>query len=365
MPPTVLIGVISGPRNADARAMLRRFYADTMPPTASVEVEMVIGDEFYQHRPRPALLDAIETEARVHKDVRLVRAREQLPHVGKAAEKSAAWWADAPLRRDAAFYCKTDDDTLIHAAHLEALLRMLDPDERVLLSYVRWRGWMPRRFRACGGGWGGPLEAWSQVRDQCPPYTEGPFPQGTGQLTCLSRTLARALARSADFRTFREVAYARNTFGTPCHTAPECANASDATRMWHHEDAGVSYNVWKTATTDSRVPLRLVHLPERGWLWPWPHPKLAEAAARAVFVHKVKPRLEARVRTWWTLDVPLAAARINCAQKCAAWGWTHTRLEVPPARFAPWTGTTTAVQAPDALNVSCCFVEAIEGPRAR
>ena len=34
---------------------------------------------------------------------------------------------------------------------------------------------------------------------------EGPFPQGTGTLTCMSRDLAVKLARSEEFKTFLQV----------------------------------------------------------------------------------------------------------------------------------------------------------------
>ena len=48
--------------------------------------------------------------------------RERLPHVGKATEKSAAWWLSAPLRSNARFFCKTDDDSLVHLSHLRSAL---------------------------------------------------------------------------------------------------------------------------------------------------------------------------------------------------------------------------------------------------
>ena len=57
-----------------------------------------------------------------HGDVVLVQAREALPHVGKATEKSAAWWLSAPLRSNARFFCKTDDDSLVHLRHLRSAL---------------------------------------------------------------------------------------------------------------------------------------------------------------------------------------------------------------------------------------------------
>ena len=354
----VVLGVITSPGNAHARRMLRRFYATTAPDVADdVRVEMVMGDEFYGMPPRAERIDALADENVTYGDILHVHAREKLPHVGKAAEKSAAWWADVTRRVDARFYCKTDDDTLIHARRLLAVLEELDPSEPTIFSYIRWRGWMPRRFRACGGGWGGPKEAWEQISSPACPHTVGPFPQGTGQLTCLSASLARSLAHSAAFRTFREVAYARNTFGTSCASASACANASDATRMWHHEDAGISYNVWTTIATD-RTGLKVVHVPERGWFWPWLHPKLQEASDRALFVHKVKPKLMPDVRTYWNVTTPMRRFQINCDRPCAAWGWSDARVEAVRELWHPWSGQTRTIR-PSEIGVRCCFLDGV------
>ena len=89
---------------------------------------------------------------------------------------------------------------------------------------------------------------------------EGPFPQGTGCLTCLSAPLAKLLAQSGDFRHFVDVARARNDLGRPCRSRVACAAASTPRRMWHHEDAGISYNVWRTALAH-RLRAAIVHLP--------------------------------------------------------------------------------------------------------
>ena len=111
-----------------------------------------------------------------------------------------------PKRSGARFFCKTDDDSLIHHGHLRAALEAAEasaidgqgrPTKNIIFSYIRWRGWLPNhRLQACGGGWGGPIDAIHHIED---PSThcgdaEGPFPQGTGTLTCMSAPLARALA---------------------------------------------------------------------------------------------------------------------------------------------------------------------------
>ena len=56
------------------------------------------------------------------------------------------------------YYCKSDDDTLVHLDHLTALVdelqRALPADKPVYLGHTKWRGWdVDDRFQACGGGW--------------------------------------------------------------------------------------------------------------------------------------------------------------------------------------------------------------------
>ena len=62
--------------------------------------------------------------------------------------------------------------------------------------------------------------------------------------------------------------------------------------MWHHEDAGISYNVWR-AVNARGLRVSVVHLPEKGWIWPWFRPgKIAndESSSRAILMHKVAAR---------------------------------------------------------------------------
>ena len=280
-----------------------------------------------------------------HGDVVLVQAREALPHVGKATEKSAAWWLSAPLRSNARFFCKTDDDSLVHLSHLRsALLASLEqaPVSHLIFSYIRWRGWLPGfRFQACGGGWGGPLDAIHQMEDpgaHCA-LAEGPFPQGTGTLTCMSRDLAVKMARSEEFKTFLQVAKARNDMGTPCGKADECAAQKLDVHMWHHEDAGISYNAWRTVLAHG-VKAALVHLPEKGWIWPWYHKEIAEkqGSSRGIIMHKVTPDLYPTVTVGearWKLAEPAPRSIVDCSQRCSQWGWKYAyrSCEPPAARL--------------------------------
>jgi len=265
-PPFILLGVITNPLSFELRRMLRDFAVLSGGQAGGVRTEFVVGNSYFKDPPTAEQQAAVAAEAAAHDDVVFVNGREKLPHVGKATEKSAAWWSTAPLRSAAAIFCKTDDDSLIHLGHLseslQAVVRTLGT-KHFIYSYIRWRGWLPfNRLQACGGGWGGPADAMRQMEDpvnRCE-LAEGPFPQGTGTLTCMSGELARLLAQEPHFETFQQVARARNDFGTPCKTAKSCATHQRGLHMWHHEDAGISYNVWKTVMR-LRLRLAVVHLP--------------------------------------------------------------------------------------------------------
>ena len=363
--PFLLIGVISSPTSFARRKMLRNFAtasAGGAQPRHAVRTEFVFGDRLYTGDVPVEAQRKLAAESRATGDVVFVKARERLPHVGKATEKSAAWWLTAPKRSGARFFCKTDDDSLIHHGHLRAALEAAEasaidgqgrPTKNIIFSYIRWRGWLPNhRLQACGGGWGGPIDAIHHIED---PSThcgdaEGPFPQGTGTLTCMSAPLARALADSAEFSEFLMVARARNDRGEPCATADECAGGfgdrADGTprhgwdrHMWHHEDAGISYQMWRAAT---RLGLHaaLVHLPERGWIQPWFHkesfatePKATETSARTIVMHKVTAENYAEVAAAWRVGARAPPLKVDCSQQCRQWGWQYARklcVDPPP-----------------------------------
>ena len=84
----------------------------------------------------------------------------------------------------------------------------------------------------------------------------------------MSKPLVEKLAENDEFLSFLHVAKARNTMGIRCNTVQECANQPFETHMWHHEDAGISYNVWRMAAIEG-LNVAIVHLPERGWAFPW------------------------------------------------------------------------------------------------
>ena len=349
-----------------------------------VRTEFVFGDRFYTEPPPTQAQKRLADEAARHGDIVFVDAREKLPHVGKATEKSAAWWLSAPTRSAAKFFCKTDDDTLIHHDHLTAALAAAKEQAdkqgspHVLFSYIRWRGWLPfHRFQACGGGWGGPIDAIRHMTDpseHCA-LAEGPFPQGTGQLTCMSRDLAVELAGHAEFADFLRVAMARNDFGAACQTAQECALHSSGMHMWHHEDAGISYNIWRVANAKG-LRISVVHMPERGWIWPWFNEKIAapDQSARAIMMHKVTPATLPNVLRHWKVAEPAPATlAVDCSQTCTTWGWQWARQPcgldggLPLASGGalqwrgfkpPWNGSLCR-HDPVEAGWKCCFLRSL------
>ena len=377
--PFVLLGVISSPASFGRRAMLRKFAIQAAGPSnRTVRAEYVFGDQFYERPPSVSVQERLAQEVAEYDDAVFVEARERLPHVGKATEKSAAWWLTAPKRSAARFFCKTDDDSLIHHAHLASALEVAEREAarqgspHVLFSYIRWRGWLPfNRFQACGGGWGGPIDAIRHMLDpkeHCE-LAEGPFPQGTGQLTCMSRGLALELANHADFGHFLRVAMVRNDFGQKCTSANECAAHAQSTHMWHHEDAGISYNVWRVAN-ERQLKISVVHMPERGWIWPWFAPKIAEPgqSARAIMMHKVTPETLPEVLRHWRVAEPAPAGlAVDCSQTCTSWGWKWARRPCgvePPLVSSkgwrgfrpPWNGSLCHLK-PVEVGWKCCFLK--------
>ena len=371
-PKLLHVGILSSPANFANRKMLRKFHKKVSPK--NVHYEFVFGNAFAGSMPTRRLQERVAREIQREKDVVFVDAREKLPHVGKVTEKSSAWWQSAPKRVNARFYCKTDDDSLIHHERLRDVLLAAEEQAAtpyIIASYIRWRGWIPEyHFQACGGGWGGPSDAWKQMLDpkQKCERAEGPFPQGTGTLTCMSSALAQDLSKNPFFADWHTVAKVRNDYGESCKTPAECAAQPFSTHMWHHEDAGISYNIWKTVNRFQRNT-SIVHFPEKGWFWPWFSEKLAEPkmSSRALIVHKVKPNTVERVKGAWDIRAPHPKYKIDCSQTCAQWGWKNARKpcdEEPalPASFQwrgfsqRWNGSLCSVDIASLFR--CCFLTA-------
>ena len=271
----VLLGVMSNPSNDVLRTGIRNWSAHFRAHRTAVDVRFVYGTSFHNSSAAPAAaLASIGPERAEHDDFFFVDGREKLPHVGVVTEKSAAWWRTVAVRMPGyRYYCKSDDDTLVHLDHLAALVDELEaalPGRPVYLGHTKWRAWnVDYRFQACGGGWGAAKKTANDLRqtDDCP-HAAGPYPYMSGGFVCMSRPLALLMAQDEAFGHFLEVARSRNTHGRratapaplrrprPCRARPrprpaaharavsagagtrcrhpmECAGQPWAEHMWH------------------------------------------------------------------------------------------------------------------------------------
>ena len=115
-----------------------------------------------------ALEVTFAAEATRHGDMLFVQGREGLPHVGKVTEKSASFWQTVAVREpDFAYYCKSDDDTMVHLDRLGEVLRQTErklPGRAVYFGHVKWRGW--EGGRQGSRKWGG-VGRWGRTRHGC------------------------------------------------------------------------------------------------------------------------------------------------------------------------------------------------------
>lgn len=121
---SLLLSVITNPSHFAERAKLREYYRrnfSDVTANGDVRVVFVVGRNFFLgNPPKPMSKERIDIIRRLSKesdefgDIVWTDGREGLPHVGKATEKSAAFWQTAPNLGKYGHYCKSDDDSLIH-----------------------------------------------------------------------------------------------------------------------------------------------------------------------------------------------------------------------------------------------------------
>ena len=335
--PFLLLGVMSNPVKPLLRTQWREWASNFHDP--SVRVRYVFGKTVYERNADPGSLrvESVATDLD-RNDHMLVDGRERLPHVGVVTEKSAYFWmAAAAAEPSAKWYCKCDDDTLVHLDRLARVLRSIDalhPGEATYLGHMKWRGWdVDHRFQACGGTWGeatktakdilyGGIEHGTKRYPPCP-HAAGPYPYMSGGMVCMSRPLALRMASDALFRDFVAVARQRNTAGTPCKRPLLCANQPPEVHMWHHEDAGIGYNVFR-AVVAGNASINYIAVPahynDAGIIERRTAPGAPLSAndeywsTRAVFAHGIKaPAHFALIKQRWNLSRPDAVfSNLKC-----------------------------------------------------
>jgi len=338
-PPLVVLAVMSNPSKPTLRTQWRQWANQFSAfESGAVSLRFAFGVSFYEKGKRigegkPVAESQMLEAERSGGDLLFVRGRERLPHVGVVTEKSAAWWSNAAsYDAHARWFCKCDDDTLVHLDRLKAVLAKLEreqPKREIYFGHMKWRGWdVGDRFQACGGTWGdarktmtdiveGGIEHGSKRYPNCP-HAAGPYPYMSGGMVCMSRALAERMATDAHFSHFQRVAQQRNTDGTACSKPRSCAAQPAESHMWHHEDAGIGYNVFRAVVASNATALfvpvpahyndpgiieRSVPLddPDRYW------------SSRAVFVHGIKlPKHFQMAQQRWNLSRSFAEIQLQC-----------------------------------------------------
>ena len=403
--PRILLGIMTSPLNPRLRTQWREWASLFKVNQNGVDVRFVVGKAFHnpaglgRRRRRKLLLPADGTagltpEAMVRTerdalpgggDFVFVEGREKLPHVGKVTEKSASWWLNIGRERPGYdFYCKADDDTLVHLDRLHHTLaevrRARGPDAASYFGHIKWRGWdVGHRFQACGGGWGparktgddiakGGTLPGGHVYPPCP-YAAGPYPYMSGGMVCMSSKLQRIMAEDGAFRDFYMTARERNNNGVACRNPQVCAAQPSDVHMWHHEDAGVGFNVFRAVAaanaTASLVPVP-GHFNDNGIIERTTSAQDRYWSTRAIFVHGIKgPAQYQSVRAKWRLSRPDAYLGLRCFS-CESGGtnghngdWTWARLpcaEPGEPRFAGINASGTARHCPvkPAQHFGCC-----------
>lgn len=128
--PYVILGVMSNPMKPVLRDQWRQWATTFSSSGSGVHVKYVLGKTIYQRfddqgastAELPELSKEITGLGK--NDILYVAGREQLPHVGVVTEKSAYFWQTAvKLDSHTRWFCKCDDDTLVHLDRLESTLR--------------------------------------------------------------------------------------------------------------------------------------------------------------------------------------------------------------------------------------------------
>ena len=382
----ILLGVMSNPTSSRLRDQLREWNHRFAIHRRGVDVRYIFGSSFYggvngssdAEVPHEAIVGA-RSEAAAHDDLLYVNGRERLPHVGVVTEKSAAFWREVGgLAPDYNFYCKSDDDTMVHLDRLHAVLshaaRAEGPNRPIYLGHMKWRGWeVGKRFQACGGTWGNAVKTASDIlsggiahgHERYPPcpHAAGPYPYMSGGMVCMSRALQRIVAADQSFGDFLTVAKARNDHGTRCKKPQICAEQPSSIHMWHHEDAGIGYNVFR-AVVYANASASLIptpgHFNDPSIIERTPSPQDLYWSSRALFVHGIKQRSHYDIALQrWSLQRSSEHLTLRCDRNCSqhgveAYGWEWARLPCKQRRWSDPMPTGRFCHVEPHEHYRCC-----------
>ena len=111
--------------------------------------------------------------------------------------------------------------------------------------------------------------------------------------------------------------------------------------MWHHEDAGIGFNVFRAIVsanaTASIVPVP-GHYNDPGIIERSPSPQDMYWSSRSLFTHGIKAAFHFETaKARWTLDRSSDHLTLSCDHRCSehgagGFGWDWARLECPRRR---------------------------------
>ena len=397
----VLLGVMSNPTSPRLRNQLRDWNSRFSSFGQGVDVRYIFGSNFYNGTDGsgvggssstdlisiptmvPGLAEAAANARReevTHADIFYVSGRERLPHVGVVTEKSASFWREvASAHPGYAFYCKSDDDTMVHLDRLHATLSHVSqtegPTRPVLVGHMKWRGWdVGYRFQACGGTWGNAAKTATDMLQggtlpgghtypPCP-HAAGPYPYMSGGMVCMSAALQGIVAADKAFADFLTVAKARSDHGEQCRRPDRCAAQPAKVHMWHHEDAGIGFNVFR-AVVSANASASLVPVPghynDPGIIERSPSAQDRYWSSRALFVHGIKQQehYDLALRRW-TLARSSSHLTLTCLHNCSAqgvggYGWEWARLPCPRPRWSEVQQPGRFCDVAPHRHYRCCF----------
>lgn len=165
-------------------------------------------------------------------------------------------------------------------------------------------------------------------RDENCSTSVGPFPYAGGNLVCMGQLVARQLASDPNFEAFVNKAHERNDHGVKCTSPLECAGQPWDIHMWHHEDAGISYNLFRSVVRSGLTGIKVVKIQ------PWIHIQHwlrnnVSIPFPFVVIHQLKDikQLSLVMDQWHTGpgDWEREDEKITCETCKAMHGWTWSR----------------------------------------